>query len=216
VPPTPKATTAAPPAPSAEALRAQQTAAQVANLTAQADSALAARQYDAAIGHLDGVLKLDPQNAKAAAERAAAASLRDAARRSFVAGRTVVKTEKAAGGLAGFEGADVQKAAVQGRIDFEMSPASGIRPGDGYSLKFYLVNEGKKPIRIAGITATTVTNGTGSGGAVASRVKDVDPQQRALLGEVSGVWKEGTASWSAEIVVAANKGDSLKNTLTWR
>jgi hypothetical protein len=44
----------------------------------------------------------------------------------------------------------------------------------------------------------------------------VAPQQRAQLGEVSGSWKDGTTSWSVELLVTANKGDSLKNQITWR
>ncbi|HXB57868.1 MAG TPA: FHA domain-containing protein [Vicinamibacteria bacterium] len=203
--------------PSADALRAQQTAAQVASLQAQADSALASRQYDAAIGALDDVLRLDPGNAKAAGDRTNAIALRDAARKKFVPGRTVVKTEKAQDGLAGFDGAAVQKAPdFLGRIEFEMNPASGIRPNDNYSLKFYLVNDGKKAIRVGAISVTTAVNGTGSGAPFASKVRDVEPQQRALLGEVSASWKDGTTSWSTEVLVTANKGDSLKNQITWR
>jgi hypothetical protein len=214
--PTPGAAATATP-PSADALRAQQTAAQVAALQAQADSALASRQYDAAVAALDEVLRLDPGNAKAAGDRANAVALRDGARRKFVPGRTAVKTEKAQDGLAGFDGAAVQKAPdFLGRIEFEMSPASGIRPGDNYSLKFYLVNDGKKAIRVGAINVTTTVNGTGSGAPVASKVRDVEPQQRALLGEVSGSWMDGTTAWSTEVLVTANKGDSLRNQISWR
>jgi hypothetical protein len=198
-------------------LRGQQTAAQVSSLLAQADGAMSARQYEAAIAALDEVLKLDPGNARASANRASAVSLRDLARRRFVPGRTVVRTEKAQDGLAGFEGAAVQKAPdFLGRIEFEMSPPSGIQAGDNYTLKFYLVNEGKKAIHVGSINVTTSVNGGGSATPVASKVRDVEPQQRAQLGEVSGAWKDGTTAWSAEILVTANKGDSLKNTITWR
>lgn len=210
--PTPLPTTAAP---SAESLRA----AQVAGLLGQADAALAARQYDAAVGHLDEVLRLDPGNAKATAQRASAVAQRDAARKKFVPGRTVVKTEKASGGLAGFDSGDValqRSPDFLGRIDFEMSPASGIRPGDSYTLKFFLINEGKKAIRVQGVTATTNVNGAPSGAPVTPRVREIAPQQRADLGEVTGSWQDGTTSWSAEVMVTANKGDSLKNTISWR
>jgi pSer/pThr/pTyr-binding forkhead associated (FHA) protein len=215
--PTTKAPPATTPAPSAEVVRAQQTATQVAGLLAQADSAMGARQYEAAISHLDEVLKLDPANAKAAADRVSAVSLRDAARKKFVPGRTVVKTEKAQDGLAGFDGAAVQKAPdFLGRIEFDMSPSSGLKAGDPYSLKFFLVNEGKKAIRVGSLTATTTVNGAGTGASVPAKVKEVDPQQRALVGELPGVWKDGTSSWAAELLLTANKGDSLKNSLTWR
>jgi hypothetical protein len=222
--PSPKKGSPSPPpvtstVPSAEAQRAQQAAAQVATLLGQAEAALGSRQYDQAIGHFDEVLRLDPQNAKALADKATAVSLREAARKKFVPGRTAVKTEKASGGLAGFDSGDVavQKAPdFLGRIEFEMSPASGIKPGDAYTLRFFLVNEGKKAIRIQGITVSTVVNGTGSGAPVAAATREVAPQQRAQLGEASGSWKDGTTSWSTEVLVTANKGDSLKNQITWR
>jgi hypothetical protein len=202
-------------APSADVVRAGQ----VASLLGQADTSMAARQYDAAIGHYDEVLRLEPGNARASTNRASAVALRDASRKRFVAGRTVVKTEKATGGLSGFDTGDValQKAPdFLGRIDFEMSPASGIKAGDGYSLKIVLVNEGKKAIRIQGVAVNTVVNGTASSAPAAARVREVQPQQRAELGEVAGSWADGTTSWSAEVLVTANKGDSLKNTITWR
>jgi hypothetical protein len=213
--PTPAPTTAGPVTPSADALRA----AQVATLLGQADASLAARQYDAAIGHFDEVLRLEPSNGKATADRASALALRDVARKKFVPGRTVVKTEKASGGLAGFDTGDValQKSPdFLGRIDLEISPASGIKPGDGYSLKIILVNEGKKAIRIQGLSVNMVVNGSGVSTPTTAKVREVQPQQRSELGEVTGSWKDGTTSWSAEVLVTANKGDSLKNTISWR
>jgi len=212
-PPTP----AASPTPSADAQRAAQTAAQVSGLMAQAQAALGARQYDQGIAHLDEVLRLDPQNAKAASDRAAAVAQRDAARKRFVAGRTAVRTEKAQDSLAGFDSVAVQKAPdFLGRIEFEMTPASGVRPGDPYTLRFFLVNEGKKSIKLQGVTVNTVVNGSGSGAPVAAAVREVAPQQRTQIGEVSGSWKDGTSSWSTEVLITANKGDSLRNTITWR
>ncbi len=213
--PTPAPTAAATSAPSAESLRA----AQVATLLGQAEASLGGRQFDVAIAHFDEVLRLDPGNAKATADRASAVALRDASRKRFVPGRTVVKTEKASGSLSGFDSGDValQKAPdFLGRIDFEMSPASGIKPGDAYSLKIILVNEGKKAIRIQGLSVNTVVNGTGASAPTAAKVREVQPQQRAELGEVAGNWRDGTTAWSAEVLVTANKGDSLKNTISWR
>jgi hypothetical protein len=32
---------------------------------------------------------------------------------------------------------------------------------------------------------------------------------------MGGSWQEGIAAWSAEVIVSA-KGDTLKNTITWR
>ena len=146
----------------------------------------------------------------------------DAARvqRRFVAGRTAVQTQKAQKAeIAGFDtgDADLRKAPdFLGRIELEMTPASGIAPGDPWTLKAYVVNEGKKPIRVQGVTVGTIVNGTGSASAVAPRVREVAPQQRALVAEAAGSWRDGTTSWTTEVTVTAAKGDSLRNAVTWR
>jgi hypothetical protein len=44
----------------------------------------------------------------------------------------------------------------------------------------------------------------------------VAPQQRALLGQTSGSWQDGTTAWSADVLITANKGDSLQSTIIWR
>jgi hypothetical protein len=221
--PTPRPTPSpvAPAGPSPEVLRAQQVAAQVDGLLGQAQSALASRQYDAAVGRLDEALRLDPGNARATSLRTDAVRRRDLARRRFVSGRTAVLTQKAQqqSGLAGFEtgDADLRKAPdFQGRLEFEMTPGTGLDAGTPWTLRIYVVNDGKKSIRVQGVTATTSVNGSGSGGPVAARAREIAPQQRVLLGELSGTWQEGTTSWSTEVVMTANKGDSLKNAVTWR
>jgi hypothetical protein len=209
-----------PPTPSAAVQRAQQTAARVQELLAQAQTASAARQYDAAVGHLDEALRLDPGNAAAQAARAAAVTRRDLARRRFVASRTRVQTAKAdAGGLAGFDtgDADLRKAPdFTGRLEFEMDPASGIEPGDAWTLRVFVVNGGKKPIRVQGVTVSTRVNGSGSGGPTPALAREIPPEKRDLVADVKGTWAPGTTEWSSEVSVTANKGDSLSATLTWR
>jgi hypothetical protein len=225
--PTPAAARATPtpppaaPGPSAEALRAQQAAAQVQALLAQAETAIGARQYDAAVSHLDGVLRLEPANARATGLRADAVRRRDLAKRRFVPGQTAVQTQKAqkGGDLAGFDtgDADLRKAPdFLGRVEFEMSPASGLEAGDAWTLRVYVVNEGKKPIRIQGVTVGTTVNGSGGGGPVTPRAREIAPQQRSLVAEATGSWRDGTTAWSTEATITAGKGDSLRNTLTWR
>jgi hypothetical protein len=186
---------------------------------ARADAAANARNYDEAIGLYDEALKLDPQNAKAAAGKKGALASKEAARHTFVAGRTTVQTGKEKGGLAGFDTSGVsvkgQAADFAGRLDLAMEPAQ-LRPGDAYALKIYVVNEGKKDIRPSSITFTTTVNGKPSPGTLTPQAKDVNPQQRALVQEVKGVWPEGVTAWSTEVIVNAGKGESLRNRLTWK
>jgi hypothetical protein len=190
-------------------------------LLGQAETALGARQYDAAVSHLDGVLRLEPGNARATALRTDAVRRRDLAKRRFTPGQTAVQTQKAqkAADLQGFDtgDADLRKAPdFLGRIEFEMSPAGSLEPGDAWTLRVYVVNEGKKPIRVQGVSVGTSVNGAGSGGPVTPSAREIAPQQRSLVAEAKGSWRESTTSWATEVTVTANKGDSLKNTLTWR
>jgi hypothetical protein len=186
---------------------------------AKADAAANARNYDEAIGLYDEALKVDPQNAKAAAGKKGALASREAARHTFVAGRTTVQTGKEKGGLAGFDTSGVsvkgQSADFAGRLDLAMEPAQ-LRPGDAYALKIYVVNEGKKDIRPSSITFTTTVNGKPAPGTLTPQAKDVSPQQRSLVQEVKGVWPEGVTAWSTEVIVNAGKGESLRNRLTWK
>jgi len=212
-----------PAGPSAEQLRTQQVAAQVQTLVGQAEAAISTRQYDAALGHIDGALRLEPGNPRATGLRSEAARRRDLARRRFVAGRTTVESEKTrkekAGGLIGFDtaDADLRKAPdFLGRVEFEMTPASGIEAGDAWTLRVFVVNEGKKPIKVQGLTVGTTINGAGNGGPVVSRAREIAPQQRALVAESSGSWRDGTTSWLAEATLSAAKNENLRNTLTWK
>jgi len=197
---------------------AQQTAAAVANLMSQAHTATEAKNYDAAVSMYDEVLKLEPGNAAATSGRTAAVNARNASRKTFVAGRTVVSTEqKAKGGLSGFDGADVvQKSAdFSGRLEFAMSPPN-VKPGDSYRLTVALVNDGKKAIKISGMTYSFTVNGNKTGNPIMPKVKEVAPAQRVVLEELPGQLPTDATSWVAEVLVTANKGDSLKNQLTWK
>jgi FHA domain-containing protein len=192
--------------------------AQVAALLGQAQTALSGRSYDTAVGLFEQVLRLDPQNATAVSGRNAALNARAASRRSFVTSRTDVHTEKSGrGSLSGFDSSDVSVKAssdFQGRIEFQMTPPAP-QAGEAYSLKIFVVNEGKKSIKITGLNVTTSVNGRGSGGAVTPTAREIAPQQRLPVAELPGSWQDGVTSWVADVTVSA-KGDSLRSQLVWR
>jgi len=214
--PPPTRVAAAPPP--VTAARAPPPAVVAAGLVGRAEAARRAGDLDGAADLFDQALRTDPQNAAATSGKAAVTAARAAARKAFMPGRTVVQTQSAKADMAGFDTADVsvKKAPdFSGRIEFAVSPAR-VKPGDNYSVQIYLVNEGKKAIKVSGVSVTTNLNGSKSGRSVASRVKEVAPSQRALLEELPGVWPEEVNWWSTEVMVTANKGDSLKNLLTWK
>jgi hypothetical protein len=206
------APTAAGPDPAA--LRAQQ----VATLVGQADQALAEKRYDAAVALYDQALQLEPGQAQATRGKATAQAAAAASKRAFVAGRSVLVGAKTDKKLSGFESEDVTLAKApdySGRIEFEASPKSP-RAGEGYTVRVYLLNDGKKDFKIAGMTATTNASGEKSGGPMAATTREISPQQRALIQELTGVWKDGATSWSLEISVQSSHGETVRNTLTWR
>ncbi len=217
--PTPKLASAPTPPPvSPEVARAQQTAAQVASLMGQAQSAAVARNYDGAAQLYEEVLKLEPQNPQALEGRSTALAVALSLKKSFVAGKTTVRSEKAAKGPAGFDTEDVSVARApdySGRIEFEANPKN-VKPGDNYTILVYLMNDGKKGFKLGTASVTTAVNGAKSGGAIQTKVKDIDPQQRLLLAEMPGVWQGSTNSWSTEVLVASSRGDTFRNLLTWK
>jgi outer membrane biosynthesis protein TonB len=210
--PAPVATTA--PVPSAEAQRAQQ----VASLLGQAESAVAGQRYDAAVGLFDEVLKLDPQNARAQAGKASAGVISASLKRRFVAGRTVVQGKSSKADLGGFDTSDVKVTKApdySGRIDFEVTP-SAVKPGDGFTVRVSLTNDGKKGFKVGGLTATTSVNGAPSGGAVPPKVRELEPQQKAVVHEITGTWPEDVRNWSLQVVVTSDHGDTFRNQVNWR
>jgi hypothetical protein len=227
--PTPRATpTAAPtsrPGPAASATPAPvvdpraQAAAQAAALVGQGDAALAEQRHDAALAAYAQALQLDPQNAQAAAGRARAQAAQADARRTFVAGRSVlVGARSGTKGPAGFDDEDVAVAKApdySGRVEFEASPRS-VKAGDAWTVRVFLLNDGKKDFRVQGLTATLGVDGAKSPLPATVATREVATQKRALVAELSGTWREGTKSWSLEVAVTSAHGEVVRNTLSWR
>ncbi len=205
---------------------------QINALLGQGDNALAASNYDGAIELYDEVLRLDPANARAGQQKAAAIAARAIARaaaqakavtgRTFVAGRTVATNAEPKGNLPpGFEDTPAatlgksQAAATPGRILFDVEPNS-VKAGDRYKVRVSLLNEGTAPIQIRDMMIGTRINGRGVQGVVAPMVRSVAPQQKALLREFPDFWKDDTASWAMEVTVRTVRGETYKNEVTWK
>jgi tetratricopeptide (TPR) repeat protein len=207
---------------------------QITGLLAEATGAIERKQYEAAIAAYTRVLEIDPANqvasigksnaltAKTVAEAAASGPRPGAVVRSFVAGRTEAKgTEQ--GGLVGFEdsaGVPVKKgtaaAELPGNILFEASPPSP-KAGERFRVTVSLANEGQQAIPLASMVVTTVLDGKRQSGPVPPSVTTVAPGQRAPVFQApEQVWKEGTQSWTMEIVLRTVKGETYRNTLAWK
>jgi tRNA A-37 threonylcarbamoyl transferase component Bud32/tetratricopeptide (TPR) repeat protein len=215
----------------------QLVARQTGDLLGKADAALSDQKYDAAIALYDEVLKLDPQSqratlgktsavgARAMAIAAASGTGRTAIGRAFVSGKTQAQSvETRAGSVPeGFEetaGVTVkrgsQAAELPGKITFDVEPAQ-IRAGDRYTVKINLLNEGSAPIQIKEMIITSTVNGKKQTGAVPSLVKDVAPQQRAMLLSLGpDVWKEDVTSWAMEVAVRTVRGETYRNAVSWK
>jgi len=209
--------------------------AQITDYLNQANTAMAAKQYEAAIAFYNRILDTDPNNqaaligktgaigAKSQADAAASGARPGGAVHSFVFGKTEAKgTEQ--GGLVGFEdsaGVNVKKgtqaAELPGKIVFEAIPASP-KPGERFKISVFLSNEGSQAIQLATMTVATVLDGKRQSGPVPLSVTTVAPGQRATVFQTPGeqVWKEGTQSWTMEIVLHTTKGETYRNVLSWK
>ena len=217
--------------------RAQQArASQVNALLNEAAGAMEKRQFEAAIAAYNRVLEAEPGNAVAqtgksnaitartVAEASAGAGRPGALARSFVAGKTEAKGGEGTGGLVGFEesaGVVVKKgtqaAELPGRIVFEANPASP-KAGERYRIVASLANDGAQPIQLSALTVATTVDGRRQAGALPPSATTVAPGSRAVVWQSPSelVWKDGVSSWTMEIQLQTTKGESYRNTLSWK
>jgi hypothetical protein len=136
----------------------------------------------------------------------------------FVTGKSVIASAKAGGGLAGFDTADVKTQKIPdlvGRLEFEMEP-SAPGAGEGYGVRVFLVNEGRKAVRLRGVVLTTSVDGARSSLPASMREREVLPQARALVAEAHGTWPEAVVSWSLEAVLSSDRDETCTSRLTWQ
>ncbi|HUL79441.1 MAG TPA: hypothetical protein VL691_19415, partial [Vicinamibacteria bacterium] len=229
-------------------------AGEINRLLNQGASAMQAKQFEVAIAAYEQVLRLDSGNqpaqtgkvgaiaAKTLAEAAASGPRPGAALKTLVPGRTEAKGSffpgKTAakgneqGGLSGFEdsaGVNAKKAGpdadLPGKILFEASPAAP-KAGDRFKVTVFLSNEGAQAIQLETLTVATIVDGKRQSGPVALSTATVAPGQKAPVYQTPELlWKEGTQSWTMEIVLATAKrltdtggwaSATYRNTLSWK
>ena len=138
--------------------------------------------------------------------------------RRFVLGATSVESLKpVARDIAGFDAAGVgvkRAPQVNGRVVLEMDPPQ-VRPGVDYTVKVFLANDGDRDIAVQGVTLVTVENGKTTSRKPAPAARTVKPRQRALVHELTGVWREAAQSWAMEATVSSAAQDIYKNRLSW-
>lgn len=157
-----------------------------------------------------------PSEAEAATAeaKAAAASLA----RSFVMGKTQVEGAPAKGSMKAFDSRDVavrKPAEVPGRVEITATPEH-VRAGDVINFKVYLLNDGKKPIRIQSLNVATTLDDVRQSAPVTPQVKEVAPGDRVLLAEIKNEWKPVSRRFRVEAQVASDRGETYTNILSWR
>jgi serine/threonine-protein kinase len=116
-------------------------------------------------------------------------------------------------GDAGFEGA--ANPDFVGSLEFEAEP-SEVRGGGAYTVKVYMNNTGKKPMKLRDMTVRTSLDGQGATQPVSLKTRDVGLGQKALLWETSGTWGESFRSWVMTATATGDKKDSCTARLVFK
>ena len=211
--------------------------AEINTLLSKATAAFSSDKFDEAINLYDEVLKLDPGNGPAQTGKIGATTGKKAAAAASAApvpvapvapsGKafTVARTEKKTGGpsglgAAGFGDAAGVKSATQaadmpGSISFEIQPKNP-RPGDAYKGLVKFTNEGSAPISLQGLTVRMSINGRGVGAAQPLAVSSVAPGDTATIYSAGEVWSDSITEWAYSATVTGPKGESYRNSITWK
>jgi hypothetical protein len=222
--PTPAAAAVAPPAVTPPPIKAAPATARptpppaapvnpVPALMSQAEQAMAAKRYNEAITKFGEVLKLEPQNAEAAAGKLHAQGERASVGRYFLTAVTMSEGKASGGGIKGFDGGSVVKSQCECAVTYEVTPANPTQ-GEPYAVSIFLRNDSKKDIKPQSITASVTVNGSSSNRPVSLVTKEIRRGQKTLVGRLDDIWTVGTTSWSMEAAISAG-GNTYRAQLTW-
>jgi serine/threonine protein kinase len=133
--------------------------------------------------------------------------------RGFVSEGTTIATPSA-GGIEGFDGSDVSSRRppqFAGRMEFEVLPPA-VRPGEPFVVRIHLRNDGRRTVKVRGLSLATVVDGQRVPAPVKPLQREVAPQSRALVAEYSGLWSE-VRSWALEAVLTADRDETVSSRL---
>ncbi len=137
--------------------------------------------------------------------------------RTFVTGKTQISGARSGGEVQGFDSADVKTRRTPdfvGKVQFEETPAM-VKAGEPVTLRVFVVNEGKKPVRVRSVALTLTQNGKRSSLPVNLLGRDVAPLQRVAVAEATTVWADDVSDWSLDAVVTSDRDETGSARLTW-
>jgi tetratricopeptide (TPR) repeat protein len=135
----------------------------------------------------------------------------------FVTGKTQIAGVRSGGDVQGFDSADVKTRRTPdfvGHLEFEVGPAP-VKTGEPLSLRVFVVNEGKKAVRVRSVVLTVTQNGKRSSLPANLLGREVAPLQRVAVAEARTVWAEGVSNWSLDAVVTSDRDETGICRLTW-
>ncbi len=186
-------------------------------LMAGGEFAEATRAYLEARDALESARRAAPRRATSSARPAATTATAPLATppppRGFTQDATSVNAP-GRGGPAGFDGAEVAgRRATQfnGRMEFEVLPPA-VRPGEPFVVRIHLRNDGRKSVKIRGLSLAAVVDGQRMPASATPLLSEVRAQSRALVAEYSNVW-QAPREWALEAVVRADKDETIANRL---
>ncbi|MET0553084.1 MAG: serine/threonine-protein kinase [Vicinamibacteria bacterium] len=106
-------------------------------------------------------------------------------------------------------------AARAARLTLELMPNHVLR-GEPYVVEVRIANEDKQPIRIASLSVVDTSNGRRRGAPAAPLEREVKPGRQAVVNRIAGKWPSDLETWTLEVFVTAEGGDTLKGMVTWR
>jgi hypothetical protein len=89
-------------------------------------------------------------------------------------------------------------------------------PGEPYVVQVLLSNEDARTMRIASLSVVDTSNGQRRGAPATPLEREVRPGRQAVVNRITGRWPSDLQTWTLEVFVTAEDGDTLKGMVTWR